>query len=345
MCNIAGYAGTRPAAPVLIDMLRREEGWNAGFYTGIATIHEGKIHYAKLTGDLDHLLSGTDAATLPGTIGVIHSRTASGGGDEWSHPFIGEVNGEEILAYVANGSRGCFTPRAAEATALAGKLEAAGYAFRSRENNPVGLYPALPDGGAAHMSDVMAQLIARNIVRGQNPSSAMDAAFCEMPSEIVGLMLSLAEPDCIQWSRINMPMFVGFSGHGTYLASTPQAFPSDAGEPTLLPALSGGRIYPGRFTAAPYKTPPGTVAPITPRILCKAYALIESALKEGPRTMPQLNALVRPRFEAADCVPSAALVYSILNDLERENRLIITKENRPGMHEGLTAPLFRAHLK
>jgi len=345
MCNIAGYAGDRPAAPILIDMLRREEGWNAGYYTGIATIHDGKIHYAKLTGNLNDLISSTNAANLPGNIGVIHSRTASGGGDEWSHPFIGEANGEELLAYVANGSRGCFTPRAAEATALAGKLEASGFRFRSRENNPIGLYPALPDGGAAHMSDVMAQLIARNIIHGDEPSAAMDSAFCEMPSEIVGLLLSLAKPDCIAWSRINMPMFVGFSAHGAYLASTPQAFPADAGEPTLLPANSGGYICADRFTAAPYKNPPGRVAPITPQISSAAYHQIELCLKKAPHTMPQLKKQIEPFFDPADCLPSAALTYAILYDLQRSGRLQVTIENQPGMREGLTAPLFYASLK
>ena len=31
MCNIAGYVGERRAAPILIDMLRREEGLDAGY--------------------------------------------------------------------------------------------------------------------------------------------------------------------------------------------------------------------------------------------------------------------------------------------------------------------------
>ena len=75
MCNIAGYVGERRAAPILIEMLRREEGIDAGFYTGIATLHEGKIHYRKLTGNLDDLLRETDAIDLPGNIGIIHSRT------------------------------------------------------------------------------------------------------------------------------------------------------------------------------------------------------------------------------------------------------------------------------
>lgn len=345
MCNIAGYVGSKPAAPILIDMMRREEGWNAGFYTGIATIHKGKIHYAKLTGDLNHLLENTDAAYLPGTIGVIHSRTASGGGDEWSHPFAGEVNGEIITAYVANGSRGCFSPRTSEATAIATELEQSSWRFRSRESSSIGLYPSLPDGGSAHMSDVMAQLITRNIVRGEDPSTAMDSAFCEMPSEIVGLLLSLAKPDCIAWSRINMPMFVGFAGHGAYLASTPQAFPADAGEPTLLPANSGGYIYPNHFTAAPYRNPPGTVAPITPQLIAKGFKMVEQELKESPKTMPQLNQKVKGLFDTADCVPSAALIYQILHGLEREGRLSIAIETRPGMRHNLTAPLFYASLK
>ncbi len=47
MCNIAGYVGERQAAPVLIEMLKKQEGFAGGFYSGIATIHEGRIYYAK----------------------------------------------------------------------------------------------------------------------------------------------------------------------------------------------------------------------------------------------------------------------------------------------------------
>jgi hypothetical protein len=34
MCNIAGYVGIRPAAPILIEMIRRQEGLAGGYYTG-----------------------------------------------------------------------------------------------------------------------------------------------------------------------------------------------------------------------------------------------------------------------------------------------------------------------
>ena len=345
MCNIAGYVGSRPAAPILIDMMRREEGWNAGCYTGIATLHEGKIHYAKLTGDLDHLLKNTDASSMPGNIGLLHSRTPSGGGDEWAHPFVGEHDGKPVTAYVANGSQGSFADNLAGANALAARLEKAGYVFHSRANVPVGKYPTLPDGGSTHMSDVMAQLITSKIDQGSDPATAMSDSFCEMPAEIVGLLLSVIEPDCIAWSRINMPMFVGFCEHGACLASTPQAFPQDAGEPTLLPACSGGRVYADRFTAAPYKNPPAKVAPITARMWSDAYTAIAQALKNGPHTVPQLVKEIKPLFDRADCYPSAAVVYGSLYALERQDHLNVQAETVPGVLDGLTAPLFKAAWK
>lgn len=345
MCNIAGYVGSKPAAPILIEMLRREEGWDAGHYTGIATLHNGSIHSVKKTGDLDHLLKTTSAANLPGTIGLIHSRTPSGGGDEWAHPFLGEKKGKPITAYVANGSQGIFADQLPAATALAALLEEQGFVFHSRTAGPVGRYPRLPDGSAVHMSDVMAQLITRNLLQDVDVRSAMEQAFCEMPAEIVGLLLSLAEPDCITWARINMPMFVGFASHGAYLASTPQAFPEDAGEPVLLPACSSGRVYRSHWTAAPLSHPPASVAAITARVWSRAYTAVVEAAKRSACTVPELAKLVKPLFDPADCYPAAAVVYSILFSLQKEGRLLVEASVLPGSHAGLSAPLFRASIK
>ena len=36
MCNIAGYVGAHEAAPILIEMIRVQEGLNGGFFTGLA---------------------------------------------------------------------------------------------------------------------------------------------------------------------------------------------------------------------------------------------------------------------------------------------------------------------
>lgn len=345
MCNIAGYIGNRPAAPILIEMIRRQEGWNGGCYTGIATMHEGRVYYAKLTGDVDRLVENTDAAGLPGNIGIIHSRTPSGGGDEWAHPFVNEQHGNVMMAYVANGGLGCFANRIQEIEEKTRELEAAGYVFHSRSDEVIGRYPKLRNGGSVHMSDVMAQLIADKINRGMDASEAMDRAFCEMPSEIVGLMISLNEPDAVVWSRINMPMFIGLAPHGAYLASTSQAFPKDAGEAALLPANAGGKVYKTGYTIAAYTNPPASVAPITPWAVAEAYNAIVSALGKEPCTFNMLTTPVKSLFTGADCSQTNALVYWILSGLQKEGRLKVSRNVKPGVAEGITAPVFRGKLR
>ena len=145
MCNIAGYVGEKRAAPILIDMLRREEGIDAGYYTGIATVHNGKIYYRKLTGDLDNLLKNTDALDLPGNIGIIHGRTKSGGPDAWSHPFVsgGKYSDEPTVAYVANGNSGIFKSRDPEYNLLAEGLIGEGYRLDSEIELEDGIYNRL----------------------------------------------------------------------------------------------------------------------------------------------------------------------------------------------------------
>ena len=70
MCNIAGYIGEKRAAPILIEMLRRQEGFDGGVCTGIVTLHEGRLYYRKVVGGVDALLKATDAMSLPGTVGI-----------------------------------------------------------------------------------------------------------------------------------------------------------------------------------------------------------------------------------------------------------------------------------
>lgn len=326
MCNIAGYAGTQPAAPILLKMMLAEEGFGGGYYTGIATVHEGRIYYAKLTGDTKRLIDNTDAASLPGTVGIIHSRSKSGGGDEWAHPFVDAAKGDPTIAYVANGALGCFAHRQAEYCDLSASLIDAGYPMLSRVRIDHGKYPRLPDGTTVHMSDAMCQLIARNIDRGQRPTKAMEDAYCEMPSEIVGLLLALSEPDSIAFTRINMPMNLAFAPHGAYLGSAALAFPADCTEPQALPPCSTGRVWCNRVEINPYRNPPAAVAAIDARVRADAYAAIVSALTEGPKSMSELNRAIRPCFGPGDCKPLALLSYDILAALLRQGR--ITEELR-----------------
>ena len=345
MCNIAAYVGDRPAAHILIELMRRQEGLNGGFFSGLATIHEGRIHYRKLTGDLQHLLDNTDAASLPGTVGIIHSRTNDGGGDKWSHPFVsGDIN-EPRFAYVANGAAGIFKPRRGEYSAMAEKLHDEGYLLHSRQMLDVHKYNTLSDGSAIHMSDAMCQLIAKHFDMGKSEEKAMADAFRQMPSEIVGLVLSLAHPDRVFWSRVSMPMFVGFADHGAYMASCPTAFPEDAGEPTLLPVTSSGYVNKNSFTATPFEDFPARIAPMDASLRHDAYDVIVKALTEGKYTVSKLANMLDGCYKESDCYPKGATVYEVLYALHKEGRLTWDVETVDGSFPPLTAPRFNLWLK
>ncbi len=340
MCNIAGYVGDRPAAPILIEMMRRQEGLAGGFYTGIATIHQGKLHYAKLTGDLDRLLMETNAGALRGNIGILHSRSNSGGGDEWAHPFIGLTRNVPRTAYVANGCIGCFAPRRAHRDAIAAELLTEGYTFTSRTSPKEGRYSTLPDGTAVHISDVMCQLILRNIQRGADEAQAMADAFCQMPAEIVGLLLSIDRPERIFFSRINYPMMVGFAPHGVYLGSAALSFPNDAERVQSLPPLSSGSVDRNGLTVKPLAHPPVDVAAVDESLVERAAQALSEQLSGQEMTFSQLRKLLGSLLDGATCLQESHLGYEALRALHRSGKLSIRTERVQGAAEGLTAPKF-----
>lgn len=344
MCNIAGYVGDRRAAPILIEMMRRQEGLDAGYYTGIATIHEGRIHYAKLAGDLQYLLDHTDAMDLPGNIGIIHSRTRSGGGDEWAHPFIGKSLGRPAIAYVANGSAGAFKDRQQSYNPLADDLFSEGYEMARRQGGRV--YNHLSDGSIVHMSDLLCQDITRHIDEGISPAEAMGLGFCEMPSEIVGLMLATKTPDQITWSRLNMPMNLAYAPHGAYLASAALCFPEDAGEPMALPACCSGTVSKDSMSAIKFKNPPAEVPAIDAAMRRDAFNMAEEILKGEPIIFPDLRRKLQAKFFPDQiCAPAALLTYDILYALQKADRLMIETKQLEGIREELTAPKFYLSIK
>lgn len=100
MCGIVGYIGGRPAAPLLLDALKRLEyrGYDSA---GIATISNG-LHVKKDKGKIDEIHSKLNLADMPGTAGIGHVRWATHGMPSLAnaHPHVDE---DRKVAVVHNG--------------------------------------------------------------------------------------------------------------------------------------------------------------------------------------------------------------------------------------------------
>lgn len=102
MCGIVGYIGERQAAPILLDGLEKLEyrGYDS---SGIAVCDDGKINMVKAKGRLKVVSEMThDGATLPGTLGIGHTRWATHGepSDVNAHPHM---NKDGSIVVVHNG--------------------------------------------------------------------------------------------------------------------------------------------------------------------------------------------------------------------------------------------------
>lgn len=349
MCNIAGYIGFRNAAPILIEMMKKQEGFGGGYYTGITTVDNGKLFTTKVLGDMANLLSETNCASFPGSIGFLHSRSKSGGGAEWAHPF---VTAKGDLAYIANGAAGVFrTPAMVEDRCrYAAMLAEKGYGFGSKTAGAIGSYPLLPDGNSIHSSDLMCQYIAYLIDSGMSPDAAMSKANTDMPSEVVGLILRAQDPEHIFVTRVNFPMMIGITTDGeTYLATTAMAFPDDVKFRTIepLPPCTTCEVFRGGYRVSTHPVEIDGVEAITPLLWHRVYQRVEEFLtvdRDLPPCVQDVIDACADLWDQSKAVQSPSLIYEVLRSFRDQGRLRIVKTKAEGAFEGYTTENFRVTL-
>lgn len=350
MCNIAGYIGKRQAAPILIEMMRREEGYAGGYYTGI-TVHNGeRLVSEKVLGDLARLEAETPCHSLCGTVGFMHSRSGGGGDREWSQPFL---SADRKTSLIANGASGIFLTEEMKKkrcdTAMS--LERDGYTFGSRVAGVIGSYPALADGTAIHSTDLMCQYVTRLIDGGMPPDRAMSEMMSELPCEAVFLMMREEAPDSIFVSRINYPMTVGIADDGDiYLATTRLAFPDDVHftSISLLPAMQTYVITRDGVRVSPYPLALDvTVAEITEERVDAAYPLfLERLAKEGrPLQGWELLDVYASVWTEGELDQAEPMLYFMLERLAEEGRLGILPLTVDGCAPGHTGTKFGIYVK
>ncbi|HEY6148810.1 MAG TPA: glutamine--fructose-6-phosphate aminotransferase, partial [Thermoanaerobaculia bacterium] len=127
MCGIVGYVGTREAAPMLLEGLKRLEyrGYDSA---GIATLSNGTFEIHRAPGKLGRLVEKL-SSTPAGRTGIGHTRWATHGRptEENAHP---QTDCKGRIVVVHNGIFENFAERKAE-------LAAAGHTFTSETDTEV----------------------------------------------------------------------------------------------------------------------------------------------------------------------------------------------------------------
>ena len=127
MCGIVGYTGVKPAAPILLEGLKRLEyrGYDSA---GICVGNDGRLSVVKKKGKIKELRSAVPKGML-GNYGIGHTRWATHGGvtDENAHPHQ-DCTGKITIAH--NGIIENFG-------ALKERLEGQGHQFKSETDSEV----------------------------------------------------------------------------------------------------------------------------------------------------------------------------------------------------------------
>jgi glutamine---fructose-6-phosphate transaminase (isomerizing) len=192
MCGIVGYIGQKQAAPILLDGLARLEyrGYDSA---GMAVYDGNEIKMVKSMGRLKILEELTcGGETLPGTVGIGHTRWATHGqpSDINSHPHFNE---NETISIVHNGIIENYI-------ALKNKLMDKGYSFKSETD-----------------TEVLVQLI--DYYYKGNPLEAITKVMHRVEgSYALGIMFA-DHPDQIFAVRKASPLIVGKSEDGCFIAS------------------------------------------------------------------------------------------------------------------------------
>jgi predicted glutamine amidotransferase len=178
MCGIIGVIATRPAAPLVLETLKRLEyrGYDSA---GIATLVNGHIERRRAPGKLANLVAVLEEQPVTGTTGIGHTRWATHGAptEGNAHP-----HGTGRVVVVHNG----IIENHAE---LRAELEAAGQVFTSETD-----------------TETVAQLVDLYLKQGMAPVEAAGRALGRLEGAYALCVLSADEPETIVVARHQAPL-------------------------------------------------------------------------------------------------------------------------------------------
>jgi glutamine---fructose-6-phosphate transaminase (isomerizing) len=191
MCGIIGIVGHEPAAPQLIDALKRLEyrGYDSA---GVATLEHGVLTRRRAQGKLKNLEQRLAGEPLLGTIGIGHTRWATHGRptENNAHPHA-----TEKLAVVHNGIIENFVE-------LRRELQAKGAKFVTETD-----------------TEVVAHLVSQEMEKGASPVEAVKAALPRLRGAFALAFLFAGEDNLLIGARKGSPLAIGYGEGAMFVGS------------------------------------------------------------------------------------------------------------------------------
>ncbi|MDX6216411.1 MAG: hypothetical protein QOG99_1995 [Frankiales bacterium] len=196
MCGIVGYVGEQQALEVVLGGLRRLEyrGYDSA---GVAILDGGGLQVERKAGKLSNLEKEIGEKSLPGTLGIGHTRWATHGPptDRNAHP---QVDCAGKVAVVHNGTIENFEA----------------------------LVRGLEDRGHARTSDTDTEVVAHLVEeRYAGDLAATVRSICQdLEGSFVLVIAHQDEPDLVVAARRNLPLVIGLGEGENFVGSDVTAF-------------------------------------------------------------------------------------------------------------------------
>ena len=191
MCSIIGYYGQEFAAPILVKGLKRMEyrGYDS---VGVATKSNGKIEVKKGVGKVAEVNNSIHLDTLPGKIGIGHTRWATHGKvtDINAHPHSSSSGN---IAIVHNRIIENFNE-------LENDLQKNGYSFKSDTD-----------------SEVIANLLQQNYDQSSDEKKSIIKTVSKLKGHYA--FVAMFENGVLAAARFHEPMIIGVGKDDYFLSS------------------------------------------------------------------------------------------------------------------------------
>ncbi|MBC7219622.1 MAG: glutamine--fructose-6-phosphate transaminase (isomerizing) [Hadesarchaea archaeon] len=192
MCGIVGYVGSRPAAPILLEALKRLEyrGYDSA---GMATVFQ-KLVVRKDRGRIADIARRLKLAEMPGNLGLGHTRWATHGEPSRvnAHPHL---DNSKKIAVVHNGIIENYSE-------LRKFLQSQGYRFASETD-----------------TEVVPNLISYFLRQGKSLERSVREAARRLKGSFALAIVSVEEPDRVIAVRQDSPLIIGLGNGEVFLAS------------------------------------------------------------------------------------------------------------------------------